>query len=391
MGFRAVPTMTLAILMGAMAAAGDAPFFEKTVVLARGERPGAYAIPKIVVTPKDTAIIVGQDRRGGDWGRRIAPFCLRSTDGGKTWSIPASLLPEDFPNQADYLLKPTGIVVDRKTGRVFVFISRSPLRSPGGKLIDEIWFYTHIQETRRYGRDWFLVHSDDEGASWSPPQEVTEQLIVKPYWQEWSPVHTGIQLQFGAHQGRLLVPVRCYCPEQDPSEHDTKYQTNAVIYSDDGGKTWTPGGKSDPHLGECSVAEGSDGAIYINQRVSKGREGERWYAVSHDGGDSFAPSCGTGLEDARCHAGLLRYAAPEGNVFLLSNVPGPKRTGLSISVSRDEGETWERRRVVHAGHTAYSDLAVLADRTVLCVYETGEKTSRKDLAVARFNWAWLEP
>ena len=138
-----------------------------------------------------------------------------------------------------------------------------------------------------------------------------------------------------------------------------------------------------------SVAELSDGSIYLNQRVSAGREGERWAAVSRDGGLTFDPSFGTGLEDARCHAGLLRYGSPDGDVLLLSNVPGPKRVGLTVSVSRDDGKTWQRKKVIHEGHTAYSDIATLSDGTIICVYETGKQTSRRDLAVARFNWEWI--
>ncbi|MHC4250049.1 MAG: sialidase family protein, partial [Planctomycetota bacterium] len=259
-----VPNLFLFSGLAAAAGVTGKPFFEKRVVLARRQR-GALAIPKLVVTSGDTATIVAQDRQGGDWGKRIDPIFLRSTDGGRSWSKPSLLIPPDFPGRRESICKPTGVVVNRRAGKVLVFISRSPLRNREGGTVHERWFYSNIQETRALGRSWFIVESADDGETWSRPREVLDQLIVKPHWQEWSPVHKGIELARGAHVGRLVVPVRCYCPDSDPSRHDWRFQSNGVIYSDDGGATWTPGGRSDPRLGECSIAELGDGAILMNQ------------------------------------------------------------------------------------------------------------------------------
>ena len=57
--------------------------------------------------------------------------------------------------------------------------------------------------------------------------------------------------------------------------------------------------------------------------------------------------------------------------------------------SSDEGLTWERRRIIHDGHAAYSDLVAISDDQFACVFGTGEKTSRRDLAVARFDLDWV--
>ena len=53
------------------------------------------------------------------------------------------------------------------------------------------------------------------------------------------------------------------------------------------------------------------------------------------------------------------------------------------------GESGEATLVPGKPDQSLLYLAVLRDGTILCVYETGEKTSRRDLAVARFNLAWL--
>ena len=112
--------------------------------------------------------------------------------------------------------------------------------------------------------------------------------------------------------------------------------------------------------------------------------------ISNDGGVSFSPCTYSGIPDARCHAGLTVLTKSDGKrVFLLMNVPGPERTHLTISISEDEGKTWKAKKVIESGPSAYSDIVVLPDRTILCVYETGDENSRQHLAVARFNVAWL--
>ncbi len=61
-----------------------------------------------------------------------------------------------------------------------------------------------------------------------------------------------------------------------------------------------------------------------------------------------------------------------------------KRQNLSIKLSRDDGKTWPISKVLEPGPSAYSDLAVLPDGEILCLYE-GDSTIR----CARFNLDWL--
>ena len=57
---------------------------------------------------------------------------------------------------------------------------------------------------------------------------------------------------------------------------------------------------------------------------------------------------------------------------------------LSIKLSRDDGKTWPVNKTLEPGPSAYSDLAVLPDGTVICLYE-----GKEDIRVARFNLEWL--
>ncbi len=388
---------TVIVLVGVASflsmADAEESYFEKETILQRGERTGAYAIPKMVTLPDDTALIVFQDREGGDWGKVILPCVIRSTDRGATWSSPKPLVPEGDVAFQNAVVKPTGIVIDAIRNTVLVFVSRSPLHDAAGKPIHEKDFYRDIQGTRAAGRAWFLLRSEDGGETWSPPVDITEALIKKPHWQEWSPVHTGIQLSYGENKGRLVVPVRCYCPDTAPREHDWKYQSNATIYSDDGGKTWLLGERTGPYLGEAAIAERENGTVVMNQRALPGRDAVRWISESHDGGVTFDPPVATSLSDVRCHVGLVRTSTgdiDDSEWLLLTSIPGDKRQGLSLSVNERAGSPWKTVREIESGHAAYSDLAVLSDGTLLCVYETGEHTSRKDLALARFNGAWVK-
>ena len=58
---------------------------------------------------------------------------------------------------------------------------------------------------------------------------------------------------------------------------------------------------------------------------------------------------------------------------------------MTVRASFDEGETWTRVLRLHAGPSAYSDLAVLAYGTALCLYERGEKHPNEQIVLARFK------
>lgn len=88
-------------------------------------------------------------------------------------------------------------------------------------------------------------------------------------------------------------------------------------------------------------------------------------------------------------AGTQIYSAPHtlGRDAAGKEIPAArgKRENLSIKLSRDDGATWPVSRTLDAGPSAYSDLAVLPDGTVICLYEKGA-----DIAAARFPLGWID-
>ena len=62
---------------------------------------------------------------------------------------------------------------------------------------------------------------------------------------------------------------------------------------------------------------------------------------------------------------------------------------MTIRVSRDEGRSWLISRRLEPGLSRYSDLAVTADGTILCLYTNGKVRDSEKISVARFSLAWL--
>ena len=87
-------------------------------------------------------------------------------------------------------------------------------------------------------------------------------------------------------------------------------------------------------------------------------------------------------------AGFLLFSNPhtlprdeQGN-----EIPGAKgrRENLSVKLSRDDGRTWPITKTLDPGPSGYSDLAVLADGTILCLYEAGAS-----IDCLRMSPAWI--
>ena len=69
------------------------------------------------------------------------------------------------------------------------------------------------------------------------------------------------------------------------------------------------------------------------------------------------------------------------------------RVNLTIKMSLDDGNTWPISRVLEPGISAYSDLAIAGDGSILCLYERGGVNNvmwdTRYVTLARFNLEWL--
>lgn len=378
------------------AAVGDAgqPALEEQVLFARGE--GGYfcfRIPAIVeATGTLLAFAEGRVTSCGDAGD-IDLVLKRSSDGGKTWT-PLQVVLE---GRGDTRGNPVPIV-DERTGRVVLMTTYNPGTSP---------------RDRRP----FVQYSDDHGATWSAPRELTAE-IKPPEWNRWyatGPAH-GIQLRRGPHAGRLVVPANHIT---DDGVSPPVYGGH-LLYSDDGGDTWRVGAV-DRHAdgrirpGEMTAVERVDGTIYASAREENVADpGNRAFAVSRDGGASFDEpfEIVRGLATPVVQGSLLRLRAEDDadaarrvpcgewsapacgeNRILLSAPAHPVvREVMAVRSSYDEGrswETWQEGKVIRWGPSAYSDMVRLGAGEVGLVYETGQASPYETIRFARFNEAFL--
>lgn len=386
-------------LMAAMAVPlAAAPFLEKTNLFEElTDGYTLYRIPGIVVTANGSVLAYAEARKFtvADRGE-IEIHMRRSTDGGKSWDRArqiAHLGPRlaRNPHMSEAKRKKDMGGPDEQT-------VNNPIAIAGR---DGPVHFLYCVEYMRC----FYLRSDDDGVSWSQPTEITyafEELRSDLDWQviATGPGH-GIQLA----AGRLIAPFWMATYEQGAPLR----KASAVIYSDDSGQTWRAGDIAIPLGGESVATELSDGSVLISARNTDPRN-RRLIAVSPNGATDWSkPRFVEELLEPGCAAGLVRHpgGSTTGGPFLLYSNPHTtdrrhsRRMDVTIKLSRDDGRTWPVSKLLHAGPSAYSDLAVLPDGTILCFYESGppEQMIRAGakprywayqfLTIARFNFEWL--
>ncbi|MFW6163650.1 MAG: sialidase family protein [Planctomycetota bacterium] len=332
-----------------------------------------YRIPSLVVSPKGVVLAFASRRKGslGDFGHETDVVLRRSLDGGKTWQPMQTLV-----SRKDTDIHHGPAVVDRKAGAVLKFCRYWPATGRPKQVVRN----TPYAEMRERGWLDHVVVSRDEGETWGEPRPVPLAFPEGAVSAATGNGVHGIQLA----DGRLLIQAGYVTAGK---------RTSCVFYSDDGGKTWRRGAAASVggSIREFGLAERRDGTVYVNVRA---RGGHRRVGVSPDMGETFGPfRPDETLPDPFCHAGLIALDARGDGPrrFVFSNPAGPGRKALTLRLSLDEGKTWPVTRVLHPGHAAYSDLAVLPDGSLGCLYETGDRRLYGSIVFARIPLSWLQP
>lgn len=333
-----------------------------------------YRIPSLIVTRQGSLLAFSEGRKNNrrDHGD-IDLLIKRSTDGGQTWSD-QRIVYEEGGTEEITIGNPCP-VVDQETGTIWLPFCRD-------------------------NKDILVTKSTDDGVTWSDPVDITAD-VKKP---DWTWVATGpgigIQLDQGPYKGRLLIPSDHGVGGGE--EGDERVQYSYVFYSDDHGETWQRGGSVAPHTDECQLVQTDDGNLLINMRNYWGRQGGRpdrdgmrALATSQDGGASWSElSFDPTLIEPICQASLIRHvghgAADSPSALLFSN-PASKtsRVDLTVRLSYDSGKTWPVSRLLNPGRSAYSNLAILPDGTIACLYERGKAIPYETITFARFTMDWL--
>ena len=97
----------------------------------------------------------------------------------------------------------------------------------------------------------------------------------------------------------------------------------------------------------------------------------------------------SGTAIAVCQQRVGSIADGGENVLLFTNPRGPSRSNLTIRLSRDDGRTWPVAKTTSSDLDGYSDLAVMPDTTILCIWEGGAQRYHDKIGAARFNLDWV--
>jgi sialidase-1 len=316
-----------------------------------------------VKTVKGTLLAFAEARRNhcGD-ADDIDLVVRRSDDGGSTWS-PMQLIWDDGANTCG---NPAPIV-DERTGRILLLSTWNLGLDHEPQIISQT-----SKDTRRI----FVLHSEDDGKSWSKAREITKDVKQPDWtWYATGPCN-GIQIRKGAHAGRLIVPC-------DHIEAGSKKYYSHAIYSDDGGDNWKLGGSTPTdQVNECTVAELSKGELLLNMRNYNNIR-FRQTSLSDDGGQTWsALRQDTSLPEPVCQASLVRlWDAGRKPVLAFSNPASQKgRVNLTVRWSFDGGLSWPVSKGVHQGPAAYSNLVELPGRKLGLLFEGGAKSAYEGIA-----------
>jgi Neuraminidase (sialidase) len=335
-----------------------------------------FRIPAIVRAADGTLLAFAEGRvEDPDDNGNIDLVLKRSANGGASWE-PLQVVWDAEGNKAGNPVP----VLDRSTGRIVLHATRT-----GGNVTiqDIMCGRASEEETRRP----FVLHSDDHGASWSTPEEITAD--VKP--PEWRHVVGGpghaIQLERGEHAGRLVIAgAHSVAPPEGSGIDcpDNRLFGAHSLYSDDGGRSWHLGGVDTPLTGlvnpnESIAAELSDGTVYFNARDQRGSSpGNRAATTSSDGGASFdAPYAAVaGLVAPVIQGSVLKLSSqadPQERLVFSAPADPEERVRMTLWTSADDAATWQAGPLIHDGPSGYSDLVEIGDQLGV-LFERGVPT-----------------
>jgi sialidase-1 len=326
----------------------------KTTLFKAGENGyDNFRIPAILAMPGGRIIVFCEGRAAMSDSGRINIVARISRDRGKTFG-PQFLVAKDGENTVGNPCP----VYDKDTGILWLFLTWNDGATNEHEII-------HNNGKRRV----LVTRSEDLGETWSPFEDLTSVLSRENWrWYATGPCH-GLQMK----SGRLLIPCNHTIYPLIDGNVSNSYISH-TIYSDDHGKTWHIGGEVGGTTNECCVTEFKDGRLYMTVRRFPGN-GQRGFSTSDDGGLTWKPPKDTGFPDPTCQASVIAgsNAGEDGFYPLyLTNAAHPKeRCNLTLRLSRDGGKIWLERQVIEEGFSAYSDLALLDNEVLACLYEAG--------------------
>lgn len=306
-----------------------------------------YRIPSVIKIREGTMLAFCEGRKEGmgDSGN-ISILVKRSIDNGQTWSEHSTVAGDDRNSYGN-----CNPVADRDTGRIHVLCNYND----GDSDEEEIRAGKGI-------RNCYHLYSDDNGSTWSSPRNINSYVKLPEWsWHAVGPCH-GIQTK----SGRFVFGGNHACLSH-ATTHENYDGYSFSMYSDDGCETFRVSPDISPETNECGIAQLDDGRLYINMRSQQ--HNNRFVAYSNDEGATWTDfRADKTLTDPHCQGSVLSVSGK----LLFCNNESLSRDHLTIKISNDNGATWGERLVVHEGPSAYSDMVMIDEKTIGCLYEYGD-------------------
>jgi photosystem II stability/assembly factor-like uncharacterized protein len=200
--------------------------------------------------------------------------------------------------------------------------------------------------------------------------------------------------------GRLIAPASF----RQAAGASAAHPGIAICYlSDDDGRTWRksktelhPPKRSRSGLQEPAVVELKDGKLMMLCRTD---QGSQFRSFSTDGGETWSDAEPSDIKSPLSPASIKRIPKT-GDLLMVWNDHSRvdeslrgKRTPLNVAISRDEGKTWEKTKVLESdpdGWYCYTAITFVDDRILLAYCAGDGKIGRLNLTqITAFDLDWL--
>lgn len=287
-----------------------------------------------------------------------------SADGGRTWDSEDHIV---LPNEGGMNVMSVSLLRLRSGEIAFLYLKKNSFDSCTG----------------------YLRKSFDEAKTWSEPVHVNPR-------EGYYCINNDRMIQL--RSGRLVIPAALHLFSGDKFD---ERGTVTCLLSDDNGATWRETmprlEHPDPEgvLQEPGVVELKGGRIMMLIRTDSGCQYRSW---SSDGGETWADPEPTDLLSPKSPASVKRIPST-GDLLLVwndhTNIDEElhkKRTPLVVAISRDEGLTWEKKKIIEddpGGWFCYTAIHFVEDR-VLLSYCAGQRANGGGLTDTRLTYFGLD-